>query len=124
MEARWPVAHQQRVPATTDANGYTVPASWSDPVDRMVYGWQPELVDVQVDVAYQMRVTDRQQVMVPDITVFGPNDRLALGVTAADVDAETEWLRVDQIQDYSHDPFGITAFGPAPGAVVVEAVSG
>lgn len=124
MEARWPVVHEKHTGPTTDADGYTVPESWAAPVNRTVFGWQPEQVDVQVDVAYQMRVTNRQVVMVDDITLYGPNDRLALGVTVAELDSSTLKHRVDQIQDLSHDPFGITAFGPAPGALVVEAVSG
>ena len=109
---------------TTDANGYSVPETYASPVDRLVFGWQPEQVDVRVDVQYQMRVTDRQQVMVPDISVSGPNDQVALGVSVAAVDANPVWRRVDQIQDVSHDPFGITAFGAAPGALILEAVSG
>jgi hypothetical protein len=124
VEARWPVVHQQHVAATVDSNGYTVPATWGASVDRFAYSWEPELVDVKVDVAYQMRVTDRQAVMVPDVNEYSPGDRVALNTTAADVDADTVWRRVDQIRDYSHDPFGIAAFGPAPGVIVLEAVSG
>lgn len=124
MQAVWPVVHEKHVAATTDEDGYSVPATFDDAVDRLVYGWQPEQVDVRVDVTYQMRVTNRQVVMVDDIRLYGPNDRLALGFTVDQLDADTQWHRVDQLQDLSHDPFSITAFGPAPGALVVEAVSG
>jgi hypothetical protein len=124
MQAVWPVVHEKHVAATTDADGYSVPAAYAPAVERLVFGWQDEEVDVRADVAYQMRVTDRQQVMVPDISLYGLNDRLALGKTVAQLDSGTLKHRVDQIQDMSHDPFGISAFGPAPGVLVVEVVSG
>ena len=124
MEATWPVAHEPHVAATTDADGYSVPASFGSAVDRMVFGWQDEQVDVTSDVTYQMRVTDRQQVMVPDIRLYGLNDRVALGIRVSGLTSDTKWHRIDQIQDMSHDPFNITAFGSAPGVLVVEAVSG
>lgn len=128
MQATWPIVHEAHVAATVDANGYTVPASWSDPVDRMVLGWQPELVDVQVsqqaNVAYQMRATNRQEVLVDDVRLYQLGDRIALGVTTADLDDSTMKYRIDQMRDLSHDPFNIRAFGPAPGTLIVENVSG
>lgn len=124
MEALWPVAHEKFSGETVDSNGYTVPESWAAPVKRMVYGWQPELVDVTVDVAFQMRVTNRQVVGVPDIRLYGLGDRLALGFLPSEVDDATPKHRVDQIQDLAHGPFQTVAFGPAPGGLVVEYVSG
>ena len=128
MQATWPIVHEAHVAATVDANGYTVPASWADPVNRTVYGWQPELVDVQVNqqtnVAYQMRTTNRQEVMVPDIRVYTLGDRIALNITTADLDDSTVRFRIDQMRDLSHDPFNIRAFGPAPGTLIVENISG
>jgi hypothetical protein len=127
-QAAWPVVHETRTTAGYDSNGYEVPEGYGAGVDRMVFGWQPETVNVEVDFGYQMRVTNRQEVMVPDIRLYGPNDQLVLGLTLAQIDANTPRLRVDEIRDYSHSPFRgpgeMTPFGPAPGVLVVERVSG
>ena len=119
-----PVVHEAHTAGTSDVDGYTVPEGWAAGVDRLVYGWEPEHLDVQVQAGYQMRVSNRQQVMVPDISVYGPNDHLVLGTWSDAVTADSERMRVDEIRDYSHGPFGTGAFGPAPGVLVVERVSG
>jgi hypothetical protein len=97
-------------------------------VDRLVYSWEPETVNVETDFGYQMRMTNRQLVLVPDISLYGPNDNLVLGLTLAQIDGDTPRHRVDEIRDVSHSPFREpgqpTPFGPAPGALVVERVSG
>lgn len=124
MRAAMPVVHEVHTAATTDADGYTVPEGWAAGVGRLVFGWEPEHLDVQVQAGYQMRVSNRQQVMVPDISVYGPNDHLVLGTWTDDVTADSERMRVDEIRDYSHGPFNTRAFGPAPGVLVVERISG
>lgn len=122
MQAAKPIVHEAHVAGTTDSDGYTVPETWAAPVPRLVFSWEPEQVDVQVQAGYQMRVSDRQLVMVPDITVYGPNDHVVLGKTT--VTSNDVRMRVDQIRDYSHGPFNTQAFGPAPGVLVVEHISG
>lgn len=127
-EAAWPVVHEAHTAGGFDANGYPVPEGHGAGVDRAVFGWQPETVNVEVDFGYQMRVTNRQEVMVPDVTLYGPNDNLVLGLTLSQIDDTTPRHRVDEIRDYTHSPFnrpgGVTPFGPAPGVLVVERVSG
>lgn len=133
MRAALPIVHEARTPAGFDGNGYTVPESWADgkdghddPVDRVVFSWEPEQVDVEVQAGYQMRVSNRQLVMVPDISPFKPNDHVVLGKTVATVVDDDVRMRVDEIRDYSHSPVGMISgtFGPAPGVLVVENVSG
>jgi hypothetical protein len=128
VEATWPIVHEAHTGSTVDANGYTVPAAWAAPVDRLVFGWQPELVDVQVNaqanLGYQMRVTNRQEVMVDDIRPYKLGDRIALGATSSELTSDTPRHRVDQMRDLSHGPFHTTAFGPAPGTLIVELISG
>lgn len=124
MRAAMPVVHEAHTAGTSDADGYTVPEGWADGVNRLVFGWEPEHLDVQVQAGYQMRVSNRQQIMVPDIRLYGPNDHLVLGKTASTVTVDDDRMRVDEIRDYSHGPFGAGAFGPAPGVLVVEKISG
>lgn len=127
MRAALPIVHQVRTPAGYDSNGYSVPESWADPgVDRDVISWEPEHLDVQVEAGYQMRVSNRQLVMVDDISPYGPNDHVVLGKTVATVSDEDDRMRVDEIRDYRHSPKGMisNAFGPAPGVLVVEKISG
>jgi rRNA processing protein Gar1 len=127
MRAAKPIVHEARTPAGFDGNGYTVPESWADPgVDRQVFSWEPEHLDVEVTAGYQMRVTNRQLVMVDDINPFKPNDHVVLGKTVATVSDDDVRLRVDEIRDYQNSPVGMISavFGPAPGVLVVEHISG
>lgn len=127
MRAALPIVHQARTAAGYDANGYAVSESWADPgEDRLVVSWEPEHLDVQVQAGYQMRVSNRQLVMVDDISPYGPNDHVVLGKTLETVVDEDDRMRVDEIRDYRHSPPGMVSdvFGPAPGVLVLEKVSG
>jgi hypothetical protein len=127
VRASLPIVHEARTPAGYDSNGYSVPEGWATPgVDRMVISWEPEHLDVQVEAGYQMRVSNRQLVMVDDISPFGPNDHVVLGKKVANVTSEDVRMRVDEIRDYRHSPAGMISgvFGPAPGVLVVEHISG
>lgn len=130
--ARWPVVHEAHNAGGYDDNGYQVPEGWAAGVDRTVFSWEPETVNVEVAGGYQMRVTSRIVVLVPDVSLYGPNDNLVLGLKLAQVDTDPQnpspRHRVDELRDMSHSPFRepgqMTPFGAAPGALVVERVSG
>lgn len=130
--ARWPVVHEAHTAPGFDSNGYSVPESWAPGVDRLVFSWEPETVNVEVNGGYQMRMTSRFVVLVPDMSLYGPNDNLVLGLKLAQIDTDPQnpspRHRVDELRDMSHSPFRepgqMTPFGPAPGALIVERVSG
>jgi hypothetical protein len=127
VRAALPIVHQARTPAGYDDDGYSVPESWADPgVNRSVISWEPEHLDVQVQAGYQMRVSNRQLVMVTDISPYGPNDHVVLGKTVQTVTDGDARMRVDEIRDYRNSPPGMIShvFGPAPGVLVVEHISG
>ena len=113
MIATTPIEHESYVPATT-VDGYPVPATYEPTETRTVYGWQPETygLDVSSDDEHSMRVTDRIEVLVPDVAPYAPLDRITLGDDLV--------CRVDQVRDYNTGPFG---YQPG-GVVVVERVSG
>ena len=106
------ISHEVYVPETT-VDGYPVEATYEAAETRTVYGWQPEAlgVDNLSDDEHSMRVTDRIEILVPDITPYSALDRITLG---------GQVYRVDQIRDYDPGPFG---YQPG-GVVVVERVSG
>jgi hypothetical protein len=126
MRAGLPIVHEARTAAGSDADGYTVAESWAAGVDRLVISWEPEHLDVQVTAGYQMRVSNRQLVMVDDVTPYSPNDHIVLGKTVDDVEPGDDRMRVDEIRDYQHSPLGMISgvFGTAPGVLVVEHISG
>ena len=127
MRAALPIVHEARTAGGYDSNGYAVPEGWAETgVDRTVISWEPEHLDVQVQAGYQMRVSNRQLVMVPDISPYGPNDHVVLGKTVATVTDDDVRMRVDEIRDYRNSPPGMISpvFGVAPGVLVVEHVSG
>lgn len=109
------ITHETYIPATT-AEGYPVPAGYGSPTTRFVYGWQPETLtaggkDVESDASHGMRVTDRIELLVPDVSPYSGLDRITVGLLT---------YRVDQIMDYNTGPFD---FQPG-GVVVVERISG
>lgn len=114
MEATKTVRHETYTGAS-DADGYTTAPTYSPPVVRLVYGWQPETLDTTVNADYAKRVTDRIEVLVPSVADYKPLDRIELPPFSAG-----NLYLVDQIRDYSTGPFG-SKFG---GVVVVEKVSG
>lgn len=73
MHARWTIQHASYQPAGEDPDGYTVPESFADPVERLVYLIQPQRSEVPVgNDDLSLRVINSLVIGVPDVTLYKP----------------------------------------------------
>ncbi|BCI54943.1 hypothetical protein NIIDNTM18_42210 [Mycolicibacterium litorale] len=126
MHARWTIQHASYQPAGEDPDGYTVPESFADPVERLVYLIQPQRSEVPVgNDDLSLRVINSLVIGVPDVTLYKPGDRIAL--PGGDINDDESAYRVSEdVQNMSFGPwdFKPSADATAFGAIVVERVSG
>lgn len=120
MQAQYTIAHAAYTSGGTTVDGYPIPEGYAAAVDRLVYGWYPQTSEIPVgNDELTQRVITNKIVMVPDVSVYSPGDRIAFpGDTITD--DESAYRVSEDVRDFNTGPFG---FKPG-GAIVVERVRG
>lgn len=112
MQAKYTVQHQKYLGATS-VDGYPSTPTYQAPVSRSCFGWYPRASQMPEVAEYTRRVITSKVVMVPDVSVYSPRDKVVLP-------GGDEYFVSEDVRDYTTGPF---AFKPG-GEVIVEKVSG
>lgn len=120
MQAAYTIQHATYQLGAVDDDGYPVPEGYGAAVDRQVFGWYPQTSEIPVgNDELAQRIITNKIVMVPDVAVYHPGDRIAF--PGDDINDDESAYRVSEdVRDFNTGPFG---YKPG-GAVVVERVRG
>jgi hypothetical protein len=116
MEALYTISHSKYLGATS-VSGYPATPTFQTAVSRACFGWYPLSSQMPETAEFTRRVLTSKVVMVPDISIYSPRDKIVF--PGGDVDTDFYFVSED-VRDYTNGPFG---FKPG-GEIVVEKVSG
>jgi hypothetical protein len=125
MRARFTIGRARYVPGGVDADGYSRAAGFADPEPVSVYGWQPLASDMPVGAELTRRIITSKLVLVPDVSLWQPTDKVWLYGLAIDgeftpADPKDFYQVSEDVRDFNTGPFG---YKPG-GAVVIERTQG
>jgi hypothetical protein len=112
MEALYTISHSKYLGASS-TDGYPSTPTFASPVSRLAVAIYPLSSQLNEGAEYTRRVITSKVVMVPDVSVYSPRDKVVLP-------AGDEYFVSEDVRDYTTGPFG---FKPG-GEIVVEKVSG